>query len=131
MKHRPVFAIILALAAINGLFAVVLGAYGAHGLRPQLDDKLWSAFNTASAYHFYHSLGLLGLAALAAYCRHRLWLWVASSWQLGIILFSGSIYALCLGAPKWLGPVTPVGGVSLIVGWALLFWAALGLRNSE
>lgn len=121
--------VLLALASGNGLFAVAFGAYGAHGLRPQLTEALWSSFSTASSYHFYHSLALLALVGIASRFPHRIWAWVAGCWQLGLLLFCGSIYGLVLGAPKWLGPITPIGGVLLMLGWALLLLTSI--RNKD
>lgn len=120
---------ILALSAFNGLLAVVLGAYGAHGLKAELSDTLLSAYRTANQYHFYHALALLALAALAYKSHWPKLAWVAWGWQLGIILFSGSIYALALGAPSWMGPVTPVGGLTLMCAWGLLFQQAFGHKD--
>lgn len=120
---------ILALAAFNGLLAVVLGAYGAHGLKTELSEKLWSAYSTANQYHFYHALALLGLATLAYKSQWPKLIWVAWGWQLGIVLFSGSIYALALGAPSWMGPVTPIGGLTLMCAWGLLFQQAFSNKD--
>lgn len=120
---------ILAIAAINGLIAVVLGAYGAHGLKPELSAKLWSAYGTANQYHFYHSLALLALAAFTAVKAWPKLMWIAWGWQLGILLFSGSIYALALGAPSWVGPITPLGGLTLMLAWGLLIQQAFSNKD--
>ncbi|MBB6520433.1 DUF423 domain-containing protein [Pseudoteredinibacter isoporae] len=120
---------ILAIAAINGLLAAILGAYGAHGLKPELSEKLWSAYSTANQYHFYHTLALLALAAFASVRHWPKLVWVAWGWQLGIVLFSGSIYALALGAPSWVGPITPLGGLTLMSAWALLFQQAFANKD--
>ncbi|MEM7219974.1 MAG: DUF423 domain-containing protein [Pseudomonadota bacterium] len=116
----------LAAAGLNGLLAVGLGAFGAHALKPRLlaADTL-SAWDTAVLYHLVHSAALLGLAA---------W-WRASgasmagpaiAFLLGMLMFSGSLYWLALGGPRWLGPVTPIGGTALLAGWGLIVWHALG-----
>lgn len=118
--------VFLVIAAINGFLAVTLGAFGAHGLKGKISDSLFSAYETAVQYHFYHTLALFGLALLMQRIGEKTllqfsgWFFVA-----GIVLFSGSLYALALGAPRWLGPVTPIGGVALLVAWCLLLIAAL------
>ncbi len=107
----------------------MLGALAAHGLKSRLDDASLSAFHTGATYQFFHSIAL---------CLLALWLRqlgrdVAASdaaaiagaaFLVGIVFFSGSLYALALGGPRWLGPVTPVGGLAFIVGWASLAWSA-------
>jgi len=116
----------LLLAAISGFLAVALGAFGAHGLKGKLADNLFSAFETAVQYHFYHTLALLGVALLLQRSEATLPL-LLSGWLfvVGIVLFSGSLYGLALGGPKVLGPVTPLGGVCFLAGWIALFVAAL------
>jgi uncharacterized membrane protein YgdD (TMEM256/DUF423 family) len=121
MIERTFFA----LGALSGLAGVALGAFAAHGLKARLAPEMLAAFETGVRYQMYHALALLGVAwactkwpgvpAVAAG-----WLFVA-----GIVLFSGSLYALALGAPRWLGPVTPIGGLAFLAGWACLAWAAL------
>jgi uncharacterized membrane protein YgdD (TMEM256/DUF423 family) len=121
--------LLLTVAAIGGAVAVALGALAAHALRAHLEAPLLAAFQTGVNYQIYHSLALLGVAiwfrqlapapswfepvALAGLC------FIA-----GTVAFSGSLYALALGGPRWLGPVTPVGGLVLIAGWLLLAVAA-------
>lgn len=114
---------ILRTAAFSGAIAVALGALGAHALKVSLNPEALNSFETAVRYQFWHSLALLALAALQdkiAGVRAIFYLW-----SLGILLFSGSIYALVL-APlastdlSFLGPVTPLGGVALIAGWLVL-----------
>jgi uncharacterized membrane protein YgdD (TMEM256/DUF423 family) len=118
-------ALSLALGAINGLFAVTLGALGAHRLHASLEAAgLLSAWETAVQYQMYHALGLIAMAATPAWLRLPL-VPIMGCWVGGSLLFSGSIYGLCLGGPSWLGPVTPIGGVLLLIGWALLLAGAL------
>lgn len=119
----------LLAAGIFGLTGVAIGAMGAHALKaPLLERGTLSAWETASRYHMYHAVALLGLAAigpaLASTATASL-RWAARFWCLGIILFSASIYWLALGGPRWLGPITPLGGVSLMLGWVLVGMAAL------
>jgi len=117
------------LAGLNGFLAVALGAFGAHGLEGRLEGLADAAkrlewWGTASHYHLVHALAL-GLCAWAASrWPGRLPAVAGWSFQLGILLFSGSLYAMALGAPRGLGAVTPVGGLGLLVGWALVVASA-------
>lgn len=112
----------LLFAAISGGLAVVLGAFGAHGLKGRIADSLFAAYQTGTYYQMFHVLALMGLALLIM----RLSivpnvLQVAGYlWMLGTVLFSGSLYGLALSGPSWLGPITPLGGVLLIAGWVCL-----------
>ncbi|MGQ9426913.1 DUF423 domain-containing protein [Gilvimarinus sp. F26214L] len=116
----------LIVAALNGFVAVALGAFGAHGLKGKLSTSLLSAFETAVQYHFYHTLALLGLGLLMQRWGEKALL-VASGYAfvLGLLLFCGSLYVLALGGPRWLGPITPIGGVAFLAGWLLFFVAAI------
>jgi uncharacterized membrane protein YgdD (TMEM256/DUF423 family) len=111
------------LAAVSGLLAVVAGAFGAHGLRAKVDPEQLSAWATASQYHLIHSAVLLALAVFAATSGKSIRL-PATLFGSGILLFSGSIYLLVLTKMRWLGPVTPIGGLLLIAGWASLAFLA-------
>ncbi len=123
----------LALAAAASLMAaaVALGAFGAHALKSRVAPDLMAVWQTAVAYHAWHALGLLATGTLMLLLPQRralgiaAWLFVA-----GIALFSGSLYAIALGAPAQLGIATPVGGAAFIAGWATLAVAlAHPLRN--
>jgi uncharacterized membrane protein YgdD (TMEM256/DUF423 family) len=116
--------IFFVLGSVFGFLGVALGALGAHALEARLGDGI-ETYELAARYQMYHSLALL--AAAWAYTR---WPGTASSvagwfFTSGILLFSGSLYALSLGAPRWLAFITPFGGVSFLIGWALLAWSAL------
>ena len=118
----------LLAAGIFGLTGVALGAFGAHGLSATLAERgMTHAWETASRYHLLHALALLGVAVWprtrAGGAGRRL-AWAARCWSAGIVLFSGSLYGLALGGPRWLGPVTPLGGVVLMIGWVLVIAAA-------
>jgi len=115
----------IAIAAFSGLLAVALGAYGAHGLRPRVGPEALASWQTATSYHLLHSAVLLALGLHAAGSGARATTAAAWLFTAGIACFSGSIYALVLGAPRWLGPVTPLGGLLLMAGWAALGLAAL------
>ncbi len=116
--ERLFFAIGSLLAAT----AVAAGAFGAHGLRGRVDADLLEVFSTGARYQMSHSLALLALAwAVSRWPGRRLelggWLLIA-----GTVIFSGSLYLMTLTGARWLGAVTPLGGLCLIVGWTLLVW---------
>ena len=110
------------IAAALGALAVLLGAFGAHALRAQFDADSLQIWRTAVDYQFWHALALIGLAC-APVSR---WRFAGSiAFGAGIVLFCGSLYALALGAPRWIGAITPVGGLGFIAGWVCLggaFW---------
>ncbi|BFI95519.1 MAG: DUF423 domain-containing protein [Rhodanobacter sp.] len=105
------------LAGIAGASAVLFGAFGAHALHTVLDADHRELWRTAVQYHFWHALAL---AVVAGAGRGRAGRCAAAAFAIGIVLFSGSLYALALGAPRWTGIVTPFGGVAFIVGWVAL-----------
>lgn len=113
------------LGAINAFLTVALGAFGAHGLRGKLDEYYYSVFQTGVQYHMMHAIGLILIGILAQ------WLSPATmntaGWIMlgGIILFSGSLYVLSVTGMKWLGAITPIGGVLFLVAWAFVAYAAL------
>ena len=100
----------------------MLGAFGAHALKARIDAEALSVWQTAVQYHFWHALGLLAVALAGGgpWFKAAGWLLIA-----GILLFSGSLYALALGAPRFLGMIAPVGGLALILGWLAFAVAAL------
>ncbi len=120
----------LVLAGLSGFLAVAIGAFGAHGLKEKIDSNLLAAYQTGVQYHFYHTLALAFVALLLARSPDSSLL-IASGWAfvIGILLFSGSLYGLALGAPRWLGPITPLGGLSLMIGWIL--WVAGAWRSNQ
>lgn len=112
-----------AAGSLLALLAVALGAFAAHALKLRLSQDMLNIFETAVRYQMYHALGLLAVA------------WATSRWPessaplagwsflFGIIVFSGSLYLLALTGARWLGAITPVGGVAFLIGWAILAWA--------
>lgn len=114
---------ILMTASILLALAVALGAFGAHGLKSQLSTDMLQTYKTGVEYHFYHALGLLLIGILAVSFPSELIKWSAICLVAGIVLFSGSLYALAVSGIKWLGAITPIGGLSFIAGWVLLFLA--------
>jgi uncharacterized membrane protein YgdD (TMEM256/DUF423 family) len=114
-----------ALGAVSAFAAVAAGAFGAHALKSRLSPELLAVFETGARYQMYHALGMLAAA------------WASSRWPgaaaaaagwlfvLGTVLFSGSLYALALTGVRWLGAITPLGGVAFLLGWLALGWSAL------
>lgn len=120
----------LTLGSVSALFAVMLGAFGAHALKSRLDPSALAIFETASQYHFYHSLALLAVGVVAMSHPHA-GLLRASGWLFfaGILVFSGSLYLLGISGVRWLGAITPIGGLSFIAGWLCLGMASWKLLD--
>ena len=118
----------IGIAAINMAIAVALGAFGAHGLENIVSAQQLEWWHTATLYLFIHALGLLvvGLLIRLKYTTQ------ATAWllQIGIIIFAGSLYAMTLGAPRWFGAITPIGGVLMIAGWLWLAISTFRLESS-
>lgn len=108
---------ILATAGLLIALATISGAFGAHALKGTLSPERLDIYETAVRYHFFHALGLLVIGLAARAIDAPMLRWSAVLVVVGIVLFSGSIYALSFSAPRVLGMVTPVGGVALITGW--------------
>jgi len=115
---------ILAIAGVLLALATACGAFGAHALKAQLPPERLAVYETAVRHHFYHSLGLLGIGLALRTVDSGSLRWAALLIVIGLGLFSGSLYALTLGAPRALGILTPLGGLALIAGWALFAFAA-------
>ena len=115
----------LAVGALFGGIGVLLGAFGAHGLRAALSPEMLAVYETGVRYLMYHALALLALGCGAGRWRGRLvtmagWLFVA-----GILVFSGSLCLLAVSGQRWLGTMTPVGGLAFVLGWGCMGVAAL------
>lgn len=109
-----------AAASISAFLAVALGAFGAHGLKARLTPEMLDIFEVGVRYHMYHSFGLLAVAWASAHwpqsgANTAGWFFLA-----GIVIFSGSLYILSLTGLRWLGAITPIGGVAFLIGWILL-----------
>jgi len=115
---------ILAIAGMLLALATACGAFGAHALKAQLPPERLAVYDTAVRHHFYHSLGLLGIGLALRTVDSGSLRWAALLIVVGLGLFSGSLYALTLGAPRALGILTPLGGLALIAGWLLFAFAA-------
>jgi uncharacterized membrane protein YgdD (TMEM256/DUF423 family) len=107
----------LAIAALLGAAAVLLGAFGAHALRDTLDERSLAIWHTAVEYQFWHVLAAFGVALLARGGTSTGLRIAAVAFVAGIVLFCGSLYVLALGGPRVVGVITPFGGVGFVVGW--------------
>lgn len=108
-------------AGVLGATGVIAGAFGAHALRDHLEPDRLASFETGVRYQLLHALALLAVGALAQRSSEDYRL-VTLAFVAGTVLFSGSIYVLSLGGPRWFGPITPIGGMLLIGGWAALIF---------
>lgn len=113
--------ITLLCAAILCAIAVMLGAFGAHALKSKLSLDMLAVYQTAVQYHFIHALGLFAIAFVSLHLGQSPLLTASSVLMVvGIIIFSGSLYILSITGIKWLGAITPIGGLSFIIAWLLL-----------
>lgn len=112
----------IGLAGALGALGVMAGAFAAHGLRAQLAPRMLEVFETGARYQMYHALALLAVGLLLT--RRPQPVVAAAGWLFaaGVVLFSGSLYLLAVTGVRWLGVITPVGGLSFIAGWLLLAW---------
>ena len=118
----------LLVAAILGFLGVAFGAFGAHGLRERLSPEMMAVFEIGVRYQMYHVFALLAVAAaIAHFGRSRLLLAAGWSFITGVLIFSGSLYALALTGTGMFGAITPIGGVGLLLGWACLAFFAAAL----
>lgn len=112
---------LLMIAAFSGAMAVMLGAFGAHGLKNRLTPELMAIYQTGVQYHFYHTLALLVCGLLIQTGVNNNFMRVSAyAFIFGIIIFSGSLYVLAITEIRWLGAITPIGGLAFIVGWITL-----------
>lgn len=116
---------ILALGGLLIALATISGAFGAHALQTRLSPERLDIYETAVRYHFFHALGLLAIGLAARSIDVPALRWSAVLVVAGIVLFSGSIYALSFSAPRFIGILTPIGGVALIAGWLVFAVAVL------
>jgi uncharacterized membrane protein YgdD (TMEM256/DUF423 family) len=110
----------IVLGAVNALLSVAAGAFGAHALKARLPEELLAIFETGARYHMYHSLGLIAIGLVAQARPSPLLSTAGWAMLAGIVLFSGSLYALALTGIRVLGAITPLGGVGFLAGWAML-----------
>jgi uncharacterized membrane protein YgdD (TMEM256/DUF423 family) len=120
----------LVIAALAGFLAVALGAFGAHALKAKLAPDLMAVYQTAVQYHFYHTLALFGVAVLLLnFPQQGVLVASAICFVVGLVVFSGSLYALAFSGVRWLGAITPLGGLAFMGGWLLLAW--FGIKQSS
>ena len=112
------------VGALMGGIGVAIGAFGAHGLRGRLSPEMLAVFETGVRYHMYHALAILLTAAVMPRLDGRAVVVAGWSFMAGILLFSGSLYALALSGVTTLGAITPLGGVAFLIGWISLAVAA-------
>ena len=112
------------IGSVAALIGVGFGAFGAHGLRGRLSPEMMAVFQTGVQYHMAHALALILVSAIMG--RMSGWLIQTAGWSFvaGIVLFSGSLYALAISGVTILGAVTPIGGLAFLIGWACLAFAA-------
>lgn len=123
MQH---VSIAVFLSASQGFLAVALGAFGAHAVKSRISPQMLDVWQTAVHYQFFHAVTLFALALYWRDTAMSVW-WQTGFWAfcIGILLFCGSLYWLALGGPRWLGPVTPLGGTAFLIGWLCLMVGAL------
>jgi uncharacterized membrane protein YgdD (TMEM256/DUF423 family) len=133
----------LLISAISGLLSVALGAFGAHGLKKVVSPSMLTVYQTGVQYQFIHTLALLALALFMLSPKSdemsklmNQIKWSANLMLVGIVLFSGSLYTMTFmsvsgGFPAWLGPITPIGGLTFIMAWFLIAYAAFKLPAEE
>jgi uncharacterized membrane protein YgdD (TMEM256/DUF423 family) len=116
----------LSIGSINAFLAVALGAFGAHGLKDRLSSDMLSVYQTGVQYQMYHALALILVALLSSQMPQSTTVnWAGWLFFIGIVLFSGSLYALSLSGIKILGAITPLGGLAFLAGWFMLVLSAL------
>lgn len=121
--------IFLAIASALGGISVILGAFASHALKDRLSERALAIWSTGTKYQMYHALALIAIALLIdRFPNSRLLMVAGYAFISGVVIFSGSLYALSLSGIKWLGAITPLGGVAFIIGWACLAVAALGIE---
>jgi len=124
--------LIAACGALNMFIAIACGAFGAHALKKILSADMLAIWHTAVQYQMAHALGLLLIVALAPRLLPTTALSkIGITFLFGIIVFSGSLYLLALTGVRWLGAITPIGGVAFLLGWGLLGWEVLKQKESN
>ena len=125
MKHN----VIISLGSFNAALAIAFGAFAAHGLEGHIDERSIQVFNTAADFHFWHAMGLIVVGLVAKSFSGTSFTSIVWIMTLGILLFCGSLYILSITGIRWLGAITPFGGISFMVAWLLLAWKCLKLKT--
>lgn len=119
------YKLFIIIGSISGMLSVMIGAFGAHALKTTLEaTQRLETFETAVKYQFYHSLALILLGLLMLQFQHKAFAISGYGFIAGILIFSGSLYALSLTGYTKLGAITPLGGLAFIIGWAAFTWGA-------
>ena len=122
----------VAVSSLFGALAVVLGAFGAHGLESILSADMLETYEVGVRYHFYHAIAAFVLAvAGGALLETRSGRFAFWSFIIGVLVFSGTLYTLAITEIRWLGAITPIGGVAFIVGWCCLAYAGWATRSAK
>ena len=116
--------LLVILAGLNMFIAVAAGAFGAHGLKQILDADMLAIWQTAVIYQMVHVLGMFAVALLIPKFGPTVLGWAGSAMFIGIVIFSGSLYVLALSGVRFLGAITPIGGLAFLAAWLLVAWAA-------
>ena len=110
--------------AVFALIAVAAGAFGAHALADRLSAAQLATYETAARYQMYHAFALIAVSwAMAHWPQATQLVWSGRLFIIGIVIFCATLYGIALGGPRWLGAITPIGGVCMIAGWATAAWA--------
>ncbi|WP_081933708.1 DUF423 domain-containing protein [Massilia sp. 9096] len=117
---------LIGAGAVSALIGVALGAFGAHGLKKRLTPDMLAVFEIGVRYQLYHALALVALGAALPHLAPAPMRWAGILLVAGTVVFSGSLYVLALSGRRWLGAVTPFGGLALLAGWACVIRAAAG-----
>ncbi len=113
------------IASLLGSLSVALGAFGAHALRDRIEASMLANYQTGVSYMFYHTLALfIVVLALTRWPGSSQAVWAGWLFVIGIVFFSGSLFLMAFTGMRWLGAITPIGGVAFIAGWLLLAWTA-------
>ena len=124
--------LLIGLGALSAFFSVAAGAFGAHALKQSLSADMLAVYHTAVDYQFFHSLGLIAIGSIHRISPRRYH--AATAWVMlaGILIFSGSLYTLSITGIRWLGMITPIGGICLLAAWLMLALSHLvGTQNRE
>ncbi|MEW5799754.1 MAG: DUF423 domain-containing protein [Bacteroidota bacterium] len=123
--------IFFTIGAALGFTGVVLGAFGAHALKSAVAPDMLAVFETGVRYQMYHAFGLIAVGLMVRFSDHRLLSFAGWSFTAGIVLFSGSLYAMTFTGIKIFGMITPFGGLAFLFGWTCLFFSALKIKKEN
>lgn len=131
MINNTIVKIFIAAGAFFGFTGVALGAFGAHALKSVVSAEMLDVFETGVRYQMYHALALIAAGLLYQFTDHRYVTFAGWSFTAGIVLFSGSLYAMTFTGMKILGAITPFGGLAFLFGWSCLFLSALKIKKEN